>query len=273
MPHRDFLILLVQIFPMPTTPGQPNSLKSRSRAQRGGRTARLKQPRKDLLIIECDSARLAADRLDLGTLYARLLTHDLVRPFLPHNAVTLIKTSTAAKLLEQFARAIEEHGRSRAILIVGHSNEAGLQLASDLFCNWGTVGEWLQPFEPQFIVLAACESGKSEAVRHLFEPLKKTLRDVYASPVKIYGPQAAALAVLIGMRLWYDGSGDRHSRALRVVNYIGTGGQLYHWSRNETGPGEEVPVEFWDRLASTFEHGHWDLAQIVTDLLQGHRHN
>jgi len=84
---------------------------------------------------------------------------------------------------------------SKGILIVGHSNEKGLQLASDFFLDWRTVGKRLRPLEPQFIVLAACEAGKSKAVRQLFEPLK-TLRDAYASPVKLYAPQAAALAVL-----------------------------------------------------------------------------
>jgi predicted aminopeptidase len=95
-------------------------------------------------------------------------------------------------------------------------------------CDWRTVGKWLQPFEPQFVCLAACEAGRSQAVRGLFESTKPTLRDVYASPVALYATQAAALAVLIALRLWFDDIGDKHSLALRVVNYIGTGGQLSH---------------------------------------------
>lgn len=254
---------------MPTTSGEPRSLQAGRKTQRAGRTGRVKRRRKDLLIVECDSGNLAADRLDLGTAYDCLLAHPLLAPILPNKTVTLVKTSTACELPEQFARAFGEHGRSKAILIVGHSNDAGLQLASDLFCDWHTMGMWLQPFEPQFLVLAACEAGKSDAIRHLFEPLKKTLQDVYASPVKLYAPQAAALAVLIGMRLWHEEIGDEHSLALRVVNYIGTGGQLYHWRRNETGQGQEVPPEFWDRLSAVFDRGQWDLGQMVTDFVQG----
>lgn len=252
----------------------PKPLRSRGTSEAGRKTSRIdrakrpKTPRKDLLIIECDSESLAADHLNLGTAYDQLLNHDLVRPFLPRKTVTLVQTSTADKLPEQFARAFEEHGRSRAILIVGHSNEAGLKLADGAFCDWHTVGEWLQPFEPQFVVLAACEAGKSQAVRNLFEPLKKTLRDVYASPVRLYAPQAASLAVLIAMQLWYEEIGDTHSLALRLVNYVGTGGQLYHWNRVETGPGHEISPEFWDRLASAFDRGPWDLEQIVTDIVR-----
>ncbi len=126
-----------------------------------------------------------------------------------NKTMTLLQTSTTRELPEQFARAFGEHGRSKAILIVGHSNDAGLQLANDLFCDWGTVGAWLKPFELQFVVLAACEAGKSNAVLDLFEPLTKTLHDVYASPAKLYAPQAAALTVLIGMRLWYQEIGDQ----------------------------------------------------------------
>jgi hypothetical protein len=45
--------------------------------------------------------------------------------------VTLVKTSTASKLPEQFARAFDERGRSKAILIVGYSNDESLQLPND----------------------------------------------------------------------------------------------------------------------------------------------
>lgn len=257
---------------MPATSNQSRSLKSSRQKQRPVEAGRSLLPRKDLLIIECDAANLVPDRLHLGTAYDCLLAHPLLNPILPHKTVTLVKTSTASKLPEHFAGAFDEHGRSKAILIVGHSNDEGLQLASDLFCDWRMVGKWLRPFEPQFVVLAACEAGKSKAIRQLFEPLK-TLRDVYASPVKLYAPQAAALAVLIGMRLWYEELGDKHSRALRIVNYIGTGGQLYHWKRKETGTGQEISPEFWDSLSSVFDRGQWDLGQMVTDFIERRRNS
>ncbi len=257
---------------MPATSSQPHSLESSRQKQRPAGAGRGPLPRKDLLIIECDAANLVADRLHLGTAYDYLLAHPLLSPILPHKTVTLVKTSTASRLSEQFAGAFDEHGRSKAILIVGHSNDEGLQLASDLFCDWRMVGKWLRPFEPQFVVLAACEAGKSKAIRQLFEPLK-TLRDIYASPVKLYAPQAAALAVLIGMRLWYEELGDTHSRALRIVNYVGTGGQLYHWKRKETGAGQEIPPEFWDSLSGVFDRGQWDLGQMVTDFIERRRNS
>jgi hypothetical protein len=241
---------------------------SERQRSRSSSIERPKRPRKDLLIIECDSATLVAQHLDLGAGYARLLAHEFVSPFLPDKTVVLVKTSTKHNLLQQLADVSAAHGRFRAILLVGHSNPVGLQLTSDAFCNWYCVGEWLQPFEPQLVYLVACEAGKSEAVRNLFEPLKKTLRDVYACPVELHATQAAAFGVLIGMQLWHEEIGDKHALALRVVNYINTGGQLYHWKRNETGQGQEIPPAFWDSLATLSDHGTWDLAQTVTDFVQ-----
>ena len=134
------------------------------------------------------------------------------------------------------------------------------------------LGEWLQPFEPEFLFLAACEAGKSEAVRDLFKPLNATLLDIYASPVKLYATQASALLLLIGMLLWSKKIDDENSFVLRGVNYINTGGQVYRWGKGETGPGQEIAAESWDKVASFFDRGPWDLSQILTDFLKrGHQ--
>lgn len=208
------------------------------------------------------------DRLDLGTAFANVLANEFVKPLLLEKTVVLIRTSTADKLPDKFAQALEDHGRFRAILVVGHSNASGLQLARDVFSDWQTVGKWLRPFAPEYVFLAACEAGKSEAVRNLFGPLKQTLQHVYASPVRIFGAQAAAFAVLIGMLLWNDGIADEHSITLRLLNYINTGGQVYHWSYDETGPAAEVPAQWWDALSAVFDHGPWDLQQRITEFIQ-----
>jgi len=77
--------------------------------------------------------------------------------------------------------------------------------------------------------------------------------------------------VLIGMLLWSDRIDDGNSITLRLINYISTGGQLYRWSRDETGPGQEISPEWWDSLAYALDRGHWDFSQLVTDFLQGRR--
>jgi hypothetical protein len=222
----------------------------------------------DLLIIECDSANLAADRLNLGSLFYQLLNHEIAKMFLAKKTVALLKTSTKSTLNEQFAEVLHTYGRFRAVLIVGHSNAEGIRIASDEWFEWGVLGKWLAPLRPEMIFLAACEAGKSVAVRNLFEPLKETLRDVYACPVKLHSVQAASFAVLIARLLWTDEIDENELIASQFINYIGTGGQIYHWRYGETGPGAEIPGELWDDFGKAFDFGKWDLQRRIDDWIK-----
>jgi hypothetical protein len=224
---------------------------------------RRRPPRNDLLIIECNSAKLAADGLNIGAAFANLLDNALAKALLPNKRIVLVKTSTEDKLRQDLADTFQERGRFRSILIVGHSNEVGLELTNAPLRNWSVVGNWLQPFEPEFVFLAACESGKSAAVRDLFIPMKKTLRQVYASPAALHITQAPPLAVLILMLLKFGKIDETQSGALRLGNYILTGGQLFRWRREETGPAEEVTAASWDAIGSLFDQGVWDLAELL----------
>ena len=227
----------------------------------------------DLLIIECDSASLAADRLNLGSLFYQLLSHDIAKLFFANKKIVLLKTSTRAKLNEQFAEALERHGRFRAVLVVGHSNPEGIRVAHDEFLEWRVFGHWLAPFAPELIFLAACEAGKSTAVRDLFEPLKATLCDVYACPVKLYPLQAASFAVLIASLLWTGDIDENDSTVAQLLNYVTTGGQIYRWSYDETGAGAQIPAKSWDDLSKALDFGPWDLHRQIDDWIQGVRRN
>jgi len=112
----------------------------------------------------------------------------LVKTLFPEKRLAIVQTSSEGKLQEDLANAFQEHGRVRSILIVGHSNEAGLVLTGDGLRTWSVVGNWLQKFEPEFCFLAACRAGRSEAVRDLFKRIK-TLRQIYASPTVLYKNQ------------------------------------------------------------------------------------
>ena len=141
------------------------------------------QPRAHLLIIECDSRKLATDGLDLGSAFGKIIS-----TLFPEKRIAIVHTTSEEKLKEDLADVFKEHGRVRSILIVGHSNEVGLVLTADGLRGWGVVGNWLYRFEPEFCFLAACQAGKSEAIRNLFEPIK-TLRQIYASPTALYKNQ------------------------------------------------------------------------------------
>lgn len=225
----------------------------------------------DLLVIECDSENLACQRLNLGSAFFQLLNHDIARLFLAKKSIVLLRTSTKSRLSEQFARVIEQHGRFRAVLIVGHSNAEGIRIARDEFFAWRVLGNWLKPFGPEIIFLAACEAGKSVAVRDLFEPLDGTLREIYASPVKLYGPQASSIAVLIARLLWTGEIDENESVVARLLNYVTTGGQVYRWRRGETDLGQELSPQWWDNLAKSLDFGPWDLQQRIDEWMKSVR--
>jgi hypothetical protein len=231
----------------------------------------VKAPENDLLIIECDSANLAADRLNLGSAFYQFLNHDIAKLFLAKKSIVLLKTSTKRSLNEQFAALLEQHGRFRAVLIIGHSNSEGIQVASDEWFEWRVLGNWLEPFRLEIIFLAACEAGKSMAVRDLFQPLRETLLQIYASPVKLYGPQAASFAVLIARLLWTGEIDENESITARLVTYMSTGGQVYRWSYDETGPAADIPPKSWDDLARVFDFGPWDLQGRIDEWMRGGR--
>jgi len=108
------------------------------------------------------------------------------------------------------------------------------------------------------VFLAACEAGKSVAVRDLFKSIA-TLRQVYGSPVTLYKNQVPLLAALIGMLLTDGRIDEDQSGGLLLANYVLTGGQIFRWKRGETGPGEEINARWWDDVASLLDRGPWDL--------------
>jgi hypothetical protein len=227
-----------------------------TRAKRhSGKIEQRGQPRAHLLIIECDSRKLATEGLDLGSAFGKI-----INTLFPEKRIAIVQTTSEEKLKEDLSDVFKEHGRVRSILMVGHSNEVGLVLTADGLRRWGVVGNWLNKFEPEFCFLAACQAGKSEAVRDLFEPIK-TLRQIYASPTALNKNQTPPLAVLIGMLLKTGRIDEDLSGALRLVNYVLTGGQLYRWKRAETGPGEEIKARLLDGVATLFDRGTWDLLQ------------
>jgi hypothetical protein len=234
----------------------PSRHKSGKEAKKHvAQTQKRANSRSHLLIIECDSRKLAADGLNLGSAFGRL-----AKKVFPKKRIAVVRTSTEHNLKEDLAAAFQEFGRFRSILIVGHSNETGLALTGDGLRSWDVVGNWLQSFEPEFCFLAACHAGRSEAVRNLFKPVR-TLRQIYASPAPLYKNQLPPLAMLIGMLLKDGRIDEDQSGALRIVNYFLSGGQLYRWKRQETGPGEELKARLLNSVASLMDQGSWDLLE------------
>jgi hypothetical protein len=246
--------------------------KERISKTKGRVAPRKRRPRKaDLLIIECNSAKLASEGLNLGTLFAQLANHDIAQALLPGKQIVLIRTSTEDRLKQDLAAVHEKHGRFRSIFVVGHSDEFGLQLTQRETLpsgemktgrySWRAVGNWLEKFEPEFIFLAACHAGRSSAVRELFRAIPKTLKQVYGSPTLLHKIHVPPLAVLIAMLLVKGKIDEDQSGGLRLAHYPLTGAQIFRWKRAELGSGQEVKAAAWDSVSSLLYKGAWDLLE------------
>lgn len=201
-------------------------------------------PAAHLLVLECQAEKLAGQGLNFGSEIVAFL-----RTMFPRKAIVAVPTAGTPELGPSLAEIWNRHDRFRSILIVGHSNAQGLQLTTDRFFEWGAIGQWLAKFEPKFLFIAACEAGRSQAVRALFAPIP-SLREVYASPIKLFADQSAPIAVLVISVLLCRKIDNDVLRSLQVANYVITGGQLYRWKRAETGEGEELTGGLWDLAAS-----------------------
>ena len=195
-----------------------------------------------LLVLECHEQKLAGQALNFGS-----KTVPFLKALFPTKCIVLVPTSSLSELGPSLAEASAKYGRFRSVVVVGHSNAMGLQLTNDHFCSWQAVGQWVTKFEPEFLFLAACEAGRSEAVRSLFAPIP-SLQEVYASPIHFYAGQSAPLVGLIALALKDRKIDSDASSFMRTLNYAITGGQIFRWRRGEVGKGEALSAKLWDSL-------------------------
>jgi hypothetical protein len=200
-----------------------------------------------LLVLECQEEKLSGQALNFGSRIVPFL-----KVLFPSKSIVLVRTSNLSELGPSLSEASARYGRFRSVLIVGHSNATGLQLTNDHFCSWQAIGHWLTKFDPTFLFLAACEAGRSEAVRSLFAPVP-SLREVYASPIQFYASQSAPLVALIVLALKDRKIDSEASSFMRTLNYAITGGQIFRWRREEVGEGEELGAELWNSLSGVLK--------------------
>ena len=208
-----------------------------------------------LLVLECQEEKLSGQALNFGSQAVGAL-----KVMYPKKRIALVPTSAYCDLGVSLAEVLAKYGRFRSILVVGHSSAVGIQLTNDQFCTWGSAGLWLAKFEPEILFFAACEAGRSDAIRSVFGAVA-TLREVYASPVRLYAQQSTPLAALICLALRDRRIDPGASAAVRGLNFAMTGGQIFRWRRGEIGEGQEVTTKLWDLMASicnkASENGHF----------------
>jgi hypothetical protein len=105
--------------------------------------------RKALLIIECDSLKLSSQGLALGD-----GLQSSVQLAFPRNTVDQIKSYETHDLLEKLGKLRGKGKPYRDIVVIGHSNEQGLQISSDRFDDWPVIANWIEPFKASFNMIA-----------------------------------------------------------------------------------------------------------------------
>jgi hypothetical protein len=201
------------------------------------------RPAAHLLIVECESVKLAHDGLAIGTDIKRL-----AEVFFPKKTVVLVQTSNTGELLKTFAEVSGRDSRFRSVIIVAHSNSRGLKLTSDRLCPWDVAGEWIARFSPEFLLLTACEAGQSLPAGKLFGTLK-SLKAIYASPNKLYREQSYILLLILHQLLEPRSVDKELFAAAQAINFIATRGIFFKWTRREFKPGKEVAGRLWDLAA------------------------
>jgi hypothetical protein len=185
--------------------------------------------------------------LDFGSRVSTLCS----LPFHKKRIVTA-KAYSRDELCRTLGETLRSHDRFRTVLIVGHSNECGLQLTPDEFYDWKAVGEWLKPFQPEFLLLMACRAGRSSAVRPLFQQIR-SLREVYASPVAFFSDQTHPLAGLLAALVKNRKVNESWLRVLQASGYLLNDTLLYQWKRGETLRAGNLEHAAWDFLGDMFD--------------------
>jgi len=180
---------------------------------------------KSLLILECDTAKLARQALSMADEIAASTT-----PFAPGALVTVTKSHTEQDLLQTFSRLAETNSRFRVVVVVGHSNEFGLQLASDRHVSWSALAKWLEPFEPRQIVLVACKAEQMGPAQSLFDGIP-TLCDLYASPIVTTKQHVQAIRALVPYLLNVKLPDPELIMLGQLVNFLITRGAIFRWRR------------------------------------------
>lgn len=180
-----------------------------------------------LLILECDTTKLASDQLALGQ-----GLDGLVRAAVPRAVVRLIQTNSEENLLGDLAEASAGGQNFRVIVIIGHSNQHGLRLTREKLLGWDRISTWLQPLHPRTLMLLACEAGGHDPSRHFFETIAG-LNDIYGSPERMTRIQATALQMLVPHLVKQKRISTQTILGVQLAQLLATGGILFHHSRKE----------------------------------------
>lgn len=203
-------------------------------------------PLLSLLILECDTNLLASQSLSVAKDIDRIVK------LLPRRLtveVALIKTKD--DLLEAFADYTKKYRAIKLVVVIAHSDSQVISLAPGMVVGWGAFAGWLQPFRPQKLVSIACNAGQFPPTRILFDEIN-SLKEIYASPVKLWIRQVEAMKILIPYLLVARRLDADIITAGQIITFIRNGGIILRCRRRQTEGNEFLQflgglIEFLER--------------------------
>jgi hypothetical protein len=196
---------------------------------RAKKTRTLKLPLLSLLILECDTEKLASQRLSVANDLNRIVQ---VLPKKMRVEIALIRSKD--DLINRFADYAQKYRGIKLVVVIAHSNASVISLAPQLSNTpWLGFAQWLKPFSPQKLVCIACKAGQFPPSRTLFDEIPK-LTEIYASPVELWIHQVATMKLLVPYLLMTSRVDSDLIRLAQWVSLGTNGGMILYIRRRQT---------------------------------------
>lgn len=235
----------------------PSTLSATAPARGRAQTLAVRRSGASVLVLHLDADKLKRQKLHFGAL-ARAT--GAIGALIAEGRIELHDTTTRRSLLDLLAKLSEENRRFDAVVVIGHSNRVGIQVASDAFEPWDVFAAYLEHVSPKRLIMLACEAGNWPAAKVLFGKLPRLDR-VFASPVlasKDFGEFLMLAMPVIAFNGFPDAGVITLMQATSVAT---TGGQLRHWTRSDMNDPDGTLLDLLARAGDP-------LAQQIPSILR-----
>ncbi len=182
---------------------------------------------KSLLIVRCDTGRLRAQGLALD---AETLRTSVVSALGVGARIKMIDGTDRGSLLARLGELAVRRCVFDLVVVVGHADSSGIQLASDLFVFWKQFPEYLKRFRPRRLMLVACQAGCDPATKLMFAALPR-LQRIYASTLNVSLGLAKFMLLVLPYVLAARSPSREHVVIGKTMAFAFTGGSLREWRR------------------------------------------
>lgn len=182
-----------------------------------------------LLVVHVDSDRLRQDGLHLGaeatwaaSLSALALGAD----------VAVRDTRSVSELRRTVDAFVASGKRVDVLVVIGHSNAAGIRIADDHLASWKEFAAYIKPLKPRRLLLVACRAGRWDAGEKLFSALRD-LRRIFACPVNASKDFGKLMLFAVPYVVANRRPRDKDVRMSQLASVAMTGRQLREWRRTD----------------------------------------